>query len=233
MARTARPRPGDRLRRGLDTVATGASEPRARSPHLAAFLSFLWPGLGQWYGGRTRAALLFGLPVLGIALLLLIQAAGGIGQVAALLLSPSSALTIVILIGLLAAWRLLAIADSLTIGGITDPFRHRATLTTFTILTVLVVATDGLIGYTAYAFYDASSRIFVNEVSPEETAGPSQVGGSPAPSDDYVAAPIATPATTTDRINILLTGVDSAAERTTALTDTLLVASIDPETADV
>jgi cell envelope-related function transcriptional attenuator common domain len=51
--------------------------------------------------------------------------------------------------------------------------------------------------------------------------------------DDYVAAPFATPATPVSRINILLTGVDSAATRTEALTDTLIVASIDPVTHDV
>jgi cell envelope-related function transcriptional attenuator common domain len=51
--------------------------------------------------------------------------------------------------------------------------------------------------------------------------------------DDYVAAPFSTPATPVSRINILLTGVDSAETRTEALTDTLMVASIDPVTHDV
>jgi LCP family protein required for cell wall assembly len=218
----------------LDTVSTDAPVERARSPHIAAFLSFLWPGLGQWYGGRTRAALLFGLPVLGILLLIALQAVGGLGQLAALLLSPSSALTIVILVGLLAVWRVLAIADALTVGGVSDPLRHRPTLITFAILTALVLLTHGIIGYTAWAFYDASSRIFVTEVSPEETAAPSLVPGqTPIPTDEYAVGPIATPETTTSRINVLLTGVDSAEGRTTALTDTILVASVDPETADV
>ena len=58
-------------------------------------------------------------------------------------------------------------------------------------------------------------------------------GSSPIPSDEYVVQPIATPETKADRINVLLTGVDSAESRTTALTDTMLIASIDPETADV
>jgi LCP family protein required for cell wall assembly len=218
----------------LETVTPGVPATRARSPHIAAVLSFLWPGLGQWYGGRARAAVLFGLPVLGIALLLLIQALGGVGQIAALLLSPSSALTLVILVGLLAVWRLLAIADALTIGGIADPFRHRATLTTFAVLATIVVVTHGILGYYVWAFYDASSRMFVADVSPEETAIPSLLPGqTPTATDEYVAQPIATPATDNARINVLLTGVDSAESRTTALTDTILVASIDPDTADV
>jgi len=218
----------------LETVSPGAPAARARSPHIAALLSFLWPGLGQWYGGRTRAALLFALPVLGIAALLLIQVLGGVGSIATLLLSPSSALTLVILIGLLAIWRLLAIGDALTVGGVRDPFRQRSTLTTFAILGTIVIVTHLIMGYTAWAFYDASSRIFVNEVSPEETAIPSlQPGQSAVPSDEYVVQPIATPETKADRINVLLTGVDSAESRSTALTDTILIASVDPETADV
>ena len=224
-----------RLRRVLDTVTAGRPEREGRSPHIAAILSFLWPGLGQWYGGRTRSALLFAGPVLFIALLLIGQVVGGVGQLAALLLTPSSALTILILIGLLAVWRLLAIADSMTVGGVREPLRRRTTLTTFAILAALVVAVHGLAGYGAWAFYDASSRIFVADTSPDETSAPATAGpgATPAPSDDYVAAPVATPETTSSRINVLLTGIDSAESRNTALTDTLLVASIDPETADV
>ncbi|HYH94164.1 MAG TPA: LCP family protein [Candidatus Saccharimonadales bacterium] len=218
----------------MDTVTTGRPAQVGRSPHKAAFLSFLWPGLGHWYGGRVRAAILFGVPVLGVVFLLLMQIAGGLGQLASLLLTPSSALTVLILIGLLAVWRLLAIADSMTVGTSREPFRHRRTLTTFGVLALLVVVSHGVMAYTAWAFYDASSRIFVNEVSPEGTVYPSTAPGqTPTASDDYVAAPIATPETLSSRINVLLTGIDSAETRNTALTDTLMVASIDPETADV
>lgn len=208
---------------------------RLPSPHVAAVLSFLWPGLGQWYAGRPRAAALFALPVLGLVAILVLQAIGGLGQLASLLLTPSSALTVLILIALLAAWRLLAIADSLRAGGTPDPLRHRRTLTTFAILAVGVVAMHGLLGYGAWAFYDASSRIFVGDHSPDTTPPPASLppGATAVPTDDYVAEPIATPETDEARINILLTGIDSAESRTTALTDTLLVASIDPETADV
>ncbi len=50
----------------------------------------------------------------------------------------------------------------------------------------------------------------------------------PEESDDYQVAPEATPETAQSRINILLTGIDSAETRTTALTDTLMVLSINP-----
>lgn len=204
------------------------------SPHLAAFLSFLWPGLGQWYTGRRRSAVLFGLPVAGVAILLLLQAVGGLGQLAALLLTPSSALTIVILIGLLAAWRLLAIADAIGWSEVRAPLQRPSTMATFAILAVAVIAIHGFLGYGAWAFYEASARIFVGDPSPDETSAPAaSFGATPVPSDEYEQAPLATPETRADRINILFTGIDSAESRTTALTDTLLVASIDPVTADV
>mgnify|MGYP003296249465 CR=1 FL=1 len=39
----------------------GRGTQRKRSTTIAAFLSFLWPGAGQWYRGRRRAALLYAL----------------------------------------------------------------------------------------------------------------------------------------------------------------------------
>ncbi len=50
---------------------TQEARPRARSPFAAAFLSLLFPGLGQWYAGATMRALAFAAaPILLIALLL-------------------------------------------------------------------------------------------------------------------------------------------------------------------
>ena len=49
---------------------TQEARPRARSPFTAAFLSLLFPGLGQWYAGATMRALAFAaVPILAIALL--------------------------------------------------------------------------------------------------------------------------------------------------------------------
>jgi LCP family protein required for cell wall assembly len=49
---------------------TQEPRPRARSPFSAAFLSLLFPGLGQWYAGATTRALAFAaVPILAIALL--------------------------------------------------------------------------------------------------------------------------------------------------------------------
>ena len=205
-----------------------------RSPTIATALSFLWPGLGQWYGGRPRAAALFAIPVIGVAVLILFSAIGGIGQLAGLLISPSSAMTVLILIGLLGAWRLLSMVDAVNVGPDRDAWRRPTTLATFAALAFVTVIVHAAMGYTVYTVYDATSRIFVADTSPESSPAASMAPGQSAPpTDEYGVGPLATPETRSDRINILLTGVDSAEQRTTALTDTLLVASIDPTTADV
>ena len=89
--------------------------------------------------------------------------------------------------------------------------RDRTALATFGVLAVVTLLVHGLLGYTAYAFYSASSKIFVGDTSPDGTPAPSLVPGqSVAPDDEFNVVPIATPATLSSRINVLLTGVDSA-----------------------
>lgn len=202
----------------------------SRSTSVAAFLSFLWPGLGHWYVGRRRAALLFAIPALLVLAALGGEALGGLLQLGALLLSPSSALTILILIVLFGLWRLIAIIDS--VGAARDHWRRRSGAVVLG-LALVVVATHAWAGYVAWAFYDSTSRIFVAENGPDATDVPLLPGASTGPDEDYEAAPVATPETQTARINVLLMGVDSAQSRRTELTDTLLVASIDPTTSDV
>jgi polyisoprenyl-teichoic acid--peptidoglycan teichoic acid transferase len=218
----------------LSTPTVSAPIRRGRSPYTAGFLSFLWPGLGQWYAGRNRTAALFALPVVGILLVLLLQAVGSVGQLVSLIVTPSSALTVLILIGLLAAWRLLAIADAMSIGDVKAPLRHRPTVATFTALALAVVVMHGALGYVAWAAYDATSRVFVGEGSPDGSPGPSlAAGASVDPDAEYQASPINTPETEDARINILLTGIDAASTRTNELTDTLLVVSVDPKSGQI
>jgi LCP family protein required for cell wall assembly len=105
---------------------------------------------------------------------------------------------------------------------------------TYAALALAVATTHLWAGYVAWAFYDAGSRIFVGDVSPDQTARPTfRPGDSPSPTDDYAVPPAVTPPTREARINILLTGIDAAEDRDHSLTDTLLVASIDPLTNKV
>src|SRR5215211_1420005 len=104
--------------------------------------------------------MLFAIPALVIALIFALDALQGVGHVAVLLITPSSALTILVLILLLGFWRLLAIADSMLGLGAREPWRRGTTSITFTALAVLVLIMHLTVAYGAWAFYDAGSRIF-------------------------------------------------------------------------
>jgi polyisoprenyl-teichoic acid--peptidoglycan teichoic acid transferase len=195
---------------------------RGRSSSVAAFLSFLWPGAGQWYRGRRRAALFYALPVLAVAVVAIAQVVPGAQDLALELFAPSFSLTILILIILLGLWRLVAMADAaVTRGGWSAAGRR--TMGVLAALAVVVIVVHGIGAYFAYSFYQAGSRIFVTE-QPNEIAP----GGGDLETAPLVATPFATPQTRVARINVLLTGIDSGPHRNHALNDTLIVASIDP-----
>lgn len=215
-------------------MAHHASRPvvSGRSPSTAAVLSFLWPGLGHAYAGRTRPAILFAVPVLVVFLIGVIQVLGGIGQLAALLLSPTSAFMIFVLICLLAVWRVLSMVDAMT--GIGSQLQRRRAFRVLALLTIVVIVTHTWLAMVAWASYDASSKIFLSDQAKQTNTvdEPTDPGGSPTPSQ-YGSKPFATPAAADARINFLITGIDSAEEREQALTDTIMVVSVDPTTRDI
>jgi LCP family protein required for cell wall assembly len=218
----------------LKTVSSTRALPATPSPHTAAILSFVWPGLGHLYTRRPRAAALFAIPVFVIALVLIVSAAQGLAHIAALMITPTSSFVIFLLVILLGLWRIVSIADSMLGLGVRSPWFRGRTARTFGILAVIVLITPLAIGYVAWAFFDASSRIF--DVG---TGGGGTAAGSPGPGassgviDELQMSPIATPDSATGRINILLLGIDSAQNRNEALTDTQMVISIDPVTGAV
>ena len=205
---------------------------RTRSPSVATLLSAVWPGLGQLYLGHRQAALVYAAPVVAAVVVLVAQAAGGLERFGLALLSPSVALTVLVLIGLLGLWRLLSMADAfLSAGGRRGLRAHPRRLWTVLGLTVAVVGVHGLGAYYAWSFYEAGSRIFVAEPGPGgETPGPGSSPGGEGMSGFPEATPIATPPSASARINVLLIGADWAPNRDHSLTDTLLVVSIDPAT---
>lgn len=205
-----------------------------RSTSLALLLSFLWPGLGQLYQGRRRTAMLYALPVLVAALLVVIQIAGGLEGFVASMLDPTVALTLVILIALLGAWRLISMGDAVLAPRSTHQGRRGVVYSLFAALAVIVVVSHVWVGSVGWAFYEAGSEIFVGDRGPDAT--PSVSGASPNPSDnaiDFEATPFPTPATASKRITILVTGIDSGHGRDHALTDTIMLVSVDPDTGKV
>ncbi len=207
---------------------------RKRSPSVATLLSSLWPGLGQLYLGHRQAALVYATPLVVAVGLLVVQALGGVERLGLALLSPSVALTVAVLIGLLGAWRLLSMADAfVAAGGARDLARHPRRLGFAAVLALVVAGVHGVGIWYAWSFYEAGSRIFVAEPGEEASGGSERPVGSGNPNglgDFPDATPIATPATERARINVLLIGTDWAPNRDHSLTDTLLVVSIDPAT---
>ncbi|MCI0346981.1 MAG: LCP family protein, partial [Chloroflexi bacterium] len=189
-----------------------------------------WPGLGQWYAGRVRTAVVYAVPVAIVLVAIAAQLLEGLTSFALQLIDPSVALTMLVLIVLLATWRLLSMVDALGItGGGRQALRTRAG-GILAGLSLVVLVSHAVLGYYAWSFYDAGSRIFVGEPGVDETPAPSVLDPSADP--EYEATPHVTPGTRQSRITILLTGIDAAPTRTHALTDTLLVLSVDPNTGD-
>ncbi len=73
---------------------------------MAVLLSFLWPGLGQWYMGRRISAVIYAIPPILVAVGLLSLALGGLESLVARLLDPAVALLVLAGIAALAVWRL-------------------------------------------------------------------------------------------------------------------------------
>ena len=209
------------------------------SPSVATFLSFVWPGLGQFYQRRRRPALLFAVPAIIAAGLLLSQAARGLDVLAVELITPTFALTVLALVLIFGAWRLISMAEAMTAAGSSHVWRRGRASVVLVGLSAIVLVTHSAAAYYAYSFYDAGSSIFVGDVKPTETPdgsatpGPS---GSAEPSDnsiDFQGTPVESPPPGSSRINILFTGIDSGNGRDHALTDTMLVASVDSDTKQV
>ena len=164
-----------------------------------------------------------------VAIVVVAQLVGGMAELAVNMLAPSTALTVLILIGLMAVWRLISMGDAMLTSGRGRAWRRPAPLATFAALALVVVVGHAAAASLAWSFYRAGSEIFVADRGPDRTPQPN----ASEPLGGFVATPATTPETRESRINFLLTGIDSSERRTHALTDTLLVVSVDPETGKV
>jgi LCP family protein required for cell wall assembly len=179
------------------------------------------------------------LPAILLAIVVGIDLLGSLDGLLAFGLTPSGALTILVLLLLSGAWRIIAVVDAVATARRGGSQLRRPAIVVVGALLALTLAMHGSAAYLAYTVYDAGTRIFVgNPDDPGQTPGGSQDptgSGLPgaSPTDDFQATPDVTPSSPTARINILLTGVDSAENRTTSLTDTLLVVSVNPADGSV
>ena len=215
------------------TTVGPPTDPHRASSALAGFLSFLFPGLGQVYLRRRRAAALFAIPVIVLIVVIALQSVGGIQFFAAQLIDPQFALASLVVIGLLGLWRLASVGHAMVTAEAPGRWIRPQVLLVATILGIGVIGMHGVAGYYAWSFYDAGRQIFqADGPAPTSPVPTSSSSASPSASDDggFLPPPTALPTPTSNRVTFLLTGVDSGHDRAHALTDTLLVASVDRTT---
>lgn len=162
-----------------------------------------------------------------LALYVLAQLVGGIDLFAVQMIDPAFAAGVVAWTVAIGVWRLLAVGSAFRLG------RPSARATTgaraaITLLVAGVIGTHLFVGYIAFSFYNAGSIIFQE---PDPVAPIAIASGSPSPpaslAPGATATPVPSSARPTNRLTVLLTGVDSGHDRNHALTDTLLVVSVD------
>jgi LCP family protein required for cell wall assembly len=171
----------------------------------AAGLSAVLPGLGQAFNRRSRLAVLFLVPslvILGVGVGLL--ATQSLTRLAAFVVAPPVLGTLLTINLLLLVWRLLAAGQAFLDTRRAGP-AGRLGIVGITVIALLVAVPHVMAYRYGTAFGTAFAKMF----------------------DDEPAAPEPSPALT-ERINVLLVGIDATRLRTTVLTDTMMVVSLDP-----
>ena len=197
-------------------------------PWLAAILSFLFPGLGQAYAGRWRLAAAFAAPVLALAVAAVAALTILRAQLRLDVFSSAFIIGILVIDALLFGWRAAAIAQAglvpVSDGGRVRPARRGRDVTTVIALLALTIAMHAYVGVVLGALDQTLGQVFAGG-----EGRPPPSGGIADP--DVAEEPINEPDyhwDGTERVNFLLLGIDSGPGRDEALTDTILVVSIDP-----
>jgi polyisoprenyl-teichoic acid--peptidoglycan teichoic acid transferase len=222
---------------------TAASEPvaPARSPGLAAVLSFVWPGLGQLYRGLRRPAVLFALPpLIAVALVLYGLRRGAVVLAVQLFADRTAAIVAIAVVVLVGAWRLASVVHAYKVPTETSNGARRGTLDRVAagvVIAVVVLSHLGVGAGLAY-FSNTGETVFnggsdlVDLTTPAPTVAPSSssliADASPTPTSSPTPPP-----SLDHRVTILFTGVDSSAGRSETLYDSIMVVSYSPVTNSV
>jgi LCP family protein required for cell wall assembly len=198
------------------------------SPSVAAALSFLWPGLGQWYAGRSREAAIFALPAAGVLLLLVVWLAGGLEAAVIDLLVPGVAIAFITLVIADGLWRIASLVHASRLPKGPEAVRRPPTNVVVVASALILLIVHVWAVAVGWSLYQASGRVFGHVPA---THNPPPAVASPHPSSTIGASPDASAsAAPSNRVTALLTGVDKSRIRSHSLTDTLLVVSVDPDT---
>ena len=204
--------------------ASSRYEPRSTGASLAAFLSFLVPGLGQAYNGQRMLAVLLAAPVILIAALAgLALVAPGV-DVITHLLDIRFLVALVVLDVALLGWRAISIIQAY-VERRTPGRWSRSTYFVGGLLLVTVAM------HAVPAAYAAKAIDTLNSVAQGGDGGgfTGDMGGGLGGTEPLSIPSDQPEVVSGERVNILLVGVDSGYGRNHALTDTMLVVSIDPD----
>jgi LCP family protein required for cell wall assembly len=209
----------------LQVTATSPGHRLDPRSSLAAFLSFVFPGLGQAYNGQRQLAWMLALPILllvAIAVLAINAASSGI---LVRLLDSGFLVGLIVLDIALLGWRALAIAQAHGWHGPISP-RHW----TGWVTGLLLVVTLGMHLLPAYWAVKAIDTLgAVAREGSDGSRGGSSFGRIPG------TTPLPEPSHQPnvrlgERVNILLVGIDALPHREgDRLTDSMLVVSLDPD----
>jgi LCP family protein required for cell wall assembly len=225
--------------RGTGWSPRGARRPPGRSPHIAAVLSFLWPGLGQAASGNPRRGALLALPALLLVLVVVLATAASPFDLLELALDPNVVLALLLVNVLFLLYRLVVIVDAYQLSARARmAWPRSAGRISTAVLGALLLATTmlhGVIGYVGYRAYEADTAILAGGDDqqagfqiPEPSWGPDE---SSAPGQAPSPTPIPGPKWAEDgRLNLLLIGSDNGPGRWSLRTDTMMVLSVEVDT---
>jgi LCP family protein required for cell wall assembly len=221
-------------------AAVAAAVSRPGSPLVASLLSFLWPGLGQFYLRRRNEALVFAVPAAVVALWLIAQLSqGGALFVGSFFADAGFALTFALVTVFIGIWRGASMVHAYVLAA--RPHPRLLDLGVMVVLLLAILASHTWVVRTAWAAY-----VFDNSIGKNDFLS-SLPTVSADPSEEYVASPTPTlppwvpvatmaalqpssaitPRPSGQRVTILLSGIDRLNTNSHSLMDSLLVASLD------
>lgn len=195
--------------------------------YVAALLTAIVPGLGHLALGHRRLAAFFLVPVVAlVAAAAIVVAVNDRTGLAARLVDPGVLGWLLVLQLAVLAWRLLALGSSLLLAR--RPHYSPVDAVPIALLLAFVLAPQAYLADLTTAARDASNEVFSGGSDAGFVWHPS-VEPTEAPSLD-AAIPTAspTPVPLGKRTTVLLIGEDSGPNRETALTDTMIIVSLDP-----
>jgi len=178
---------------GADAGNRPARDPSsrpARSPLVAAFLGFVFPGAGHAWAGRVARGLVFALPIvflIGVPIGLYV--AGGSAAIAGLVIEPNVLIAIIALDVVLTGWPVVAIVDGYLAArrSAARPGRPATRALSTMVVAVLVlvtIATHGAIAFVGYNGYDLVTGVFAAGDGSAPAWGDDDPSYAPEPDDN-------------------------------------------------